>query len=267
MLGDRPALTPIESFYQRILAGDADEAQDHAERLLKDQSLSTYYDDVAIKALQLAANDARRGVLNHEQLERVKSTIKVLVRGLDDQDDKPPLPSKTDGSVMGQPEDQRDPPQIPAPLSITPATDGPSPWLEGSTVMCIAGRAPLDEAASAMLVQLLGKHGIGARLVAYDDVSRERIAMANFEGVKMACISYLDIRGNPAHLRYLIQRLRYRLPKDTPILVGLWPPEDSAIRDPTIKSQVGADYCARSLGEAVSFCMKAARNSGHPSSC
>jgi predicted PurR-regulated permease PerM len=38
LLGDRPALTPVESFYQRILAGDADEAQDHAERLLKDCS-------------------------------------------------------------------------------------------------------------------------------------------------------------------------------------------------------------------------------------
>src|SRR5665213_2272706 len=30
LLGDRPALTPVESFYQRILAGDADEAQDQA---------------------------------------------------------------------------------------------------------------------------------------------------------------------------------------------------------------------------------------------
>ena len=50
LLGDRPALTPIESFYQRILAGDADEAQDHAELLLKDRSLSSYYDEVALKA-------------------------------------------------------------------------------------------------------------------------------------------------------------------------------------------------------------------------
>jgi len=33
MLGDRPALTPIEMFYQRILSGDADEAEDHAELL------------------------------------------------------------------------------------------------------------------------------------------------------------------------------------------------------------------------------------------
>ncbi len=36
LLGDRPPLKPAESFYQRILAGDADEAQDHAELLLKE---------------------------------------------------------------------------------------------------------------------------------------------------------------------------------------------------------------------------------------
>ncbi|MGI4810334.1 MAG: AI-2E family transporter, partial [Janthinobacterium lividum] len=57
MLGDRPALTPVESFYQRMLANDPDEAQDQAEILLKERSLSSYYDDVALKGLQLAAND------------------------------------------------------------------------------------------------------------------------------------------------------------------------------------------------------------------
>ncbi len=46
LLGDRPALTPAESFYQRILAGDADEALDQAEVLLQDQALSLYYDEV-----------------------------------------------------------------------------------------------------------------------------------------------------------------------------------------------------------------------------
>ena len=63
LLGDRPALTPVESFYQRMLAGDPDEAQDQAELLLKDRSLSSYYDEVAIKGLQLAADDAQRGAL------------------------------------------------------------------------------------------------------------------------------------------------------------------------------------------------------------
>jgi AI-2E family transporter len=58
LLGDRPPLTPVESFYQRMLAGDADETQDHAELLLKERSLSSYYDEVALKGLQLEPTTA-----------------------------------------------------------------------------------------------------------------------------------------------------------------------------------------------------------------
>ncbi|MCJ2020055.1 AI-2E family transporter, partial [Methylobacterium sp. E-065] len=55
LLGDRPPLPPVENFYQRMLAGDPDEVRDVAEAMLKERSLSSYYDEVALKGLQLAA--------------------------------------------------------------------------------------------------------------------------------------------------------------------------------------------------------------------
>ena len=73
----------------------------------------------------------------------------------------------------------------------------------------------------------------------------------------MICISYLDIKGNPAHLRYLIRRLRARLP-DRPILVGLWPSEHAALRDRTTQTQIGADYFVTSLREGLDSCLRAA---------
>jgi hypothetical protein len=93
LLGDRPALTPIESFYQRILAGDVDEAQDYAEGFLKEKSLSAYYDDVAIKGMQMATDDAERGVLREKQLQRVRNTIKTLISELSEFDDEDPASS------------------------------------------------------------------------------------------------------------------------------------------------------------------------------
>ena len=90
LLGDRPALTPVESFYQRMLAGDPDEALDQAELLLKERSLSSYYDEVALKGLQLAANDASRGVVPPEQIERVKNAIRGLVADLASHEDQDP---------------------------------------------------------------------------------------------------------------------------------------------------------------------------------
>ena len=166
MLGDRPALTPIKSFYQRILAGDADEAQDQAERLLREHSLSTYYDEVALKGLQLAANDAQRGALDHEQLDRVKSTIRALVHGLERHEDKQPPLSKSDDGAVEPPDDERGLPHNPNPQDISSIQDKvPKAWRSPSAVLCIAGRGPLDEAASAILAQLLGKHGMGHRLL------------------------------------------------------------------------------------------------------
>ena len=69
LLGDRPALTPVENFYQRMLADDPDEALNRPRLLLKERSLTSYYDEVALKGLQLAANDALRGVLSTEKVE------------------------------------------------------------------------------------------------------------------------------------------------------------------------------------------------------
>ena len=43
-------LTPAQSFYQRALTGDAAEATYQAEFCLKDQSLESYLDQVALSA-------------------------------------------------------------------------------------------------------------------------------------------------------------------------------------------------------------------------
>jgi len=262
LLGDTPALTPMESFYQRLLAGDPDEVQEEAEHTLKQHSLSTYYDEVALKGLQLAAQDSQRGVLNHSQLEHVKRTIKTLVDELAAHDDKQPKTKAAqpeDNALAPEPE-RRELPDNPTPDGAAPAkADLPPAWQGDTPVLCIAGRGPLDEAASAMLVQLLGKHGMGARLTPYEAASRDRIETLGMAGVAMVCISYLDIAGSPAHLRYLIQRLRRKLPRGTPILVGLWPAEDAALTDKAIQQEVGADYFTSSLREAVNACLKVAR--------
>ena len=258
LLGDRPALTPVESFYQRILAGDADETEEHAELLLKECSLSTYYDEVAIKGLQMAADDARQGALDEEKLEKVKSTVTALVESLAKHDDsQPPAPEGKADSIAGEAEVDKEPHHNPDPESL-PSGKLPASWQHPNKVLCIAGRGPLDEAAAAMLSQLIGKHGMGGRVVDYEAVSRDGIDSLDTTETSMACISYLDISGGPAHLRYLVQRLRKKLPLGKPILVGVWPAGDAALSDPSVQQSIGADYFAGSLGQSVTLCVEAA---------
>jgi hypothetical protein len=89
LLGDRPALTPTESLYQRMLAGDPDEAEELAERYLADQPLSSYYDEVVLEALRLAANDILRGTLEAPRLERFIASMDELIHDLDERTDFP----------------------------------------------------------------------------------------------------------------------------------------------------------------------------------
>jgi hypothetical protein len=115
-----------------------------------------------------------------------------------------------------------------------------------------------------MLAQLLRKHGLGARVVGYEAVSRERIRDLDLTGVAMVCISYLDISGNPAHLRYLLERLKRRAP-DMPVLVGLWPVGEKVLTDAAIGREIGADVYVSSLRDVVEACLKTANAaSGDP---
>jgi hypothetical protein len=259
LLGDRPPLTPVESFYQRILAGDADEAQDHAELLLKERSLCSYYDEVALKGLQLAANDAERKVIGHRQLESIRNTIAALLSELAEFEDQDPSPGAE--QPAGTPKDQRILSKAAPPQVLSDGLGLPPQWQGRTPVLCLAGRGPLDESAAAMLAQLLGKHGLPARVASYQTASREGIASIDVTGVAMICISYLDIAGSPSHLRYLIQRLRRRV-QGVPILVGLWPADDKLLTETRVQKTIGADYYVSSLREAVDACVTEARKDG-----
>ncbi len=84
LLGDRPALSPQESFYQHCLIGDAAEATYQAELALKDQNLLSYLDDVALGGLELAEQDAARGTLGSQRSERVAQTVAEILENLKD---------------------------------------------------------------------------------------------------------------------------------------------------------------------------------------
>jgi predicted PurR-regulated permease PerM len=261
LLGDRPALTPVQNFYQRILAGDTDEALAQAETLLQDRSLTAYYDEVALGGLRMAAADMERGVLPPERLERIRKAVTGLVSDLSETPDRDPpkeaakqnKPALAEAAAPDDAAPSEHAPDVPLP----PKAGRVGAWASDTPVLCLAGRGPLDEAASAMLAQLLGKHGLGARVIPHEASSREQVGHLDTTGVAMVCISYLDISGSPAHLRYLLRRLKQRMP-GVPLLVGLWPEGEAVLTDAAQARAVGADHYAASLHSAVTSCLKVA---------
>jgi hypothetical protein len=74
-------------------------------------------------------------------------------------------------------------------------------------------------------------------------------------------VCYLEIGGTPAHLRYLLRRLRKQVP-DAPIMVGLWPSDDKILQDEALRKTLGADHYVASLRDGVICCLKVATGEG-----
>jgi predicted PurR-regulated permease PerM len=233
LLGDRPALAPEEGFYQRVLAGDPDEAALQAEALLKGRSLTAYYDDVAMKGLALAQLDMNRGGLDHDRRVQIKEAVDAVIDNLSDHRDVDP---PSGGKAAERPGAASAKPEVP------PA------WRERA-VLCVAGRGSLDEATAAILAQLLGKHGIGARVTPAAAASVANLHRLETAGVELALLCYLE-PGGYSNARYLVRRLRRRLPH-AKIVIGFWTLGDGdEIREEALAA-TGADAIVTSLREAV----------------
>ena len=217
LLGDRPALAPVDKFYQRILANDPDEVLDQAETILAERPLLEFYDDVMLRGLKLAAEDEARGAIDHTRSGELARTMMAVV------DDLRTYAAPPAGAVR---------------RSSRPL------------VACIAGRGPFDDVVAAMLAQVLEQRDVATRRVSHGAVSRDAIATLDLSGVSAILLSYVELTGSPAHLRYLVARLRQRA-EHVPIIVGLWPEGESVLSDPSLQRTVGADRYVDSLRAAA----------------
>ncbi|MGE5193192.1 MAG: AI-2E family transporter, partial [Deltaproteobacteria bacterium] len=79
LFGDEPALAPHVSFYQRLLAGDIDEAAALLEEQLAVRGRVAAYDELIVPALALAATDRRHGDLDFTDCDIVWRNAAGLV--------------------------------------------------------------------------------------------------------------------------------------------------------------------------------------------
>ena len=223
LLGDRPALSEVNRFYQRTLANDPDEALDQAEKMLADRSLVDYYDSVVLPGLKLAAADEARGTISRQRAAEITRSILAVIGDLDEHIDAKQAATLTPERLKG---------------------------IGNGLVALVAGRGPFDEVVSAMLAQLLSQRGVGSRRIPHSLASREMVAQLDLSAVKVVTMTYLELAGAPAHLRYLIRRLRQRAPRAV-LIAGLWPQGEAVVTDAPLQKALGGDRYVASLREAI----------------
>ena len=267
LFGDRPALSPIEGFYQRMLAGDPDEAVEQAERLLRARALFSYYDEVLIEGLRLADADARRGVLQEGQSARMIEAVADLLEELVDYDDVDPPGSPLDAAVSPDADGAQEEDGLahqPAPAGSLSREDPrlSAAWRNAAPVLCVPGIGALDEASCLVMGQILGKHGIGVRAVPSEAVARAGMATLDLDGVGLICLCALESGAQAAHLRYVCRRLRRAAPGL--LLMLFWPQPVDGSEAARLRSVIDADLYAGSLREAVELCLQRALQGGGP---
>ena len=226
LLGDAPALTPVESFYQRMLAADSSEVAEQAEQFIKERPLADYYDEIALEALLMAQVDVRRGALDEQRQARIRETIGELVEDLQTDEATGTL---AEGEAAKAAEEQ------PAKTSI----------------ICIGGRTPLDEAAAALLAHLLqAEADIATRVEPASAMTPSGLVRLDAANADVICLSYLDGDVGPAQVRYGVRRLRRRFPR-VKIVTCFWTADENPARMEQLCAAAKPDKCATRFHEAL----------------
>jgi predicted PurR-regulated permease PerM len=223
LLGDEPALAPEVRFYQRLLARDPEEAEELAEEYLEEESLDKLYDAVVMPALGFAEQDRLRGNLDRATVQEIAEDTIGLV------DDLAEYAGETDESAEVD-------------TAAAPSRD--------ATVLCIGARNGLDEAAAAMLAQLLTSRGVGAKILPREIVSGKNMTRLHGEDMTMICLSYVN-PGASQHAHRIVRRLRQHLGGEVRIMVGLWTANHSSEDRQELLEATGADLVATSLWQAL----------------
>lgn len=240
LLGDEPVLTPAESFYQRLIAGDPAELVEQAERHLKTMDLPSYLDDVAVQGLVLAQRDVTSSELSSERQALVIEGVRELVDGLRSE---PVATADIEGTAAART------PHTEQHTDMESLENGTMP----PTVLCVSGRSAVDQAAALLLVHLLDRAGITAQLGPDEGVRGLNLVPAATRAVTMVCISYVGL-ARTSHVRFVTRRLRRSFPAAT-ILIGGWHVPTNDPEWQQVKTDLPTALFATTLQDAVAHCV------------
>jgi hypothetical protein len=209
LMGNEPAMSTHIALYQRLLAGDQDEASNIVERALADRPRERVFDEVLLPGLALGALDHRRGRIDVEEASAVVAGVREIVEQLE-----PPAeePGEYEARVFGA-----------------------------------SAHSAADAAGLRMLRDLLVPARIALDVASPDLLSAEVVEAVRAHGGEIVLVGALA-PGGLAPARFLCKRLRASVP-GVRIVVGRWCVNDDVDSDRASLLAAGADAVGTSLVE------------------
>ena len=185
LLGDEAALEPEITVYQRLLAGDEDEANEIVETALATSTRAQVWDAVLLPSLLRAARDRAADDITEADHASVLRATTDMVQRLVDTDAE-----TTTAAVTGRVQ----------------------------VVLGVPARSPVDALALDMLGQLLDATRYRMQRASTVTMVSDLAAAADAAGAAVVCIAALP-PGGLTHARYLCKRLRVRVPNRPIVLL------------------------------------------------
>lgn len=249
LLGNTPALTLPQEFYELALSRNADEIVITARAFLKRHSLAEYCDLVLMPALHLGFLDLEAGTISPDQHIKMRELLVAVVSTLSGEPrrlrrHRPAVLDDQDaGRILRQHREQ-----------LTGRWQGPMAVPHESILLCIGLGSTADTIAAELLVRALREQGVDARHVSMEDLDAgSRTPDANPAAVAVAYLVSAFPSAEREHSEQTTDRLRQDLPGAPIASVFLPGVSHQAERS----AEVGnADCAVSSFVQAVQVCLK-----------
>jgi predicted PurR-regulated permease PerM len=186
LLGDDPGLPPTVGYYQRLLAGDRDEAEDLVEAYVRTASPDEVYDAVLLPSLAWAKRDQLHGRLTAEEGAAILTAMRETL------------------------------------ADLPPGSGQPAPPAAGPLVRVVGYPAgdEAEELALDMLARILDPSRFVVEVLPHGTLVSEALERLAASPPGIVCVAVL-VPAGVGRARFLCKRLRGRLP-ETKVLVGVW---------------------------------------------
>jgi hypothetical protein len=204
LLGSEPVFEPKERVYQRLLAGDQEEADELLEDLLQHKPLAEVYDTALIPALALVETHWHRGEVNDGKHKFIVESLKEMIQDRIDRQQE----TQAQESTEDTPEAHEDSGRV-------DLIDSPS-----LCILSLPARSDADEIVAMMLAQVLETKSCAVQAISVTSLATEMVDLVERRNADVVCVSATP-PGAMMHARYLCKQLRRRFPK-VKLVVGLW---------------------------------------------
>ena len=212
MLGSQPALDAPTRVYQRLLAGDVDEAIELVANQVEEGNVTICYDEIGLPVLRMATTD-HTSVATAAHRHRVVIGMNAL---LDEMHEQHPSANADAGSRP--------------------------------SVLCIGGKWEVDNLAARMLTHAMTRAGQVAAYRPAGAVTADYVAGLDLDDADVVFISYFTPEPE-MQARHFCRRLRRRWP-DVKIVLALWNAAPQMQQEGAGES-LGATAVVTSIAEAV----------------